>query len=250
MGPQLDLGRYSFRDPSKSQEIRVGSFYRRRKANQSNQNSNSFDAIDGSEDWSHKSKRIALDRSQLTSRNHARDSLSSDSNSFESSNGDAPGLALTDVSGESTQLYHQSCQSAQTSLMNTTLDLEKTQTTSDRLLIDTQITESTHESLCVDLNPDDYSAQSAAGIVPNPQSPIYFGQHCELSNTSDTNLSFARNSRKKVYPKRLPYENIMSHVVFVMSGFENPRRAILRDMAIAMGAKYSARWNKNCTHLL
>lgn len=59
-----------------------------------------------------------------------------------------------------------------------------------------------------------------------------------------------RQMRKKIYPKQLPYNQIMSGVIFVMSGIANPRRCRLRDLAIAMGAKYQAKWNRFCTHLM
>ena len=66
----------------------------------------------------------------------------------------------------------------------------------------------------------------------------------------DQDLNAFSTDRRKIYPKTLPYDKIMSHVVFVMSGFENPRRGNIRDLACDMGAKYQARWSKDCTHLM
>lgn len=260
MGRELNLGRYSLRDPAKSQEIRVGSFYRKQKANKTHDNTEALDTVDAVDDWGHRSKRFASESSQSVAERNVRDSLISDpSTSFESSNADASSFGFTDNSTSSAQIYQHGYHAAQEdSLSSRSPGLEKTQMTSAKLIIDTQgaentqilqATENTHESYCVKLNPDDYSAHSASNCSHNFLGSLY-EDNCELSNPSDTNLSFARNPRKKVYPKRLPYKKIMSHVVFVMSGIENPRRAILRDMAIAMGAKYSAKWNKDCTHLL
>lgn len=59
-----------------------------------------------------------------------------------------------------------------------------------------------------------------------------------------------RTKRKKTYPKQVEYDKIMKGIVFVMSGFENPRRSRIRDMALSMGAKYQAKWNRFCTHLM
>lgn len=46
------------------------------------------------------------------------------------------------------------------------------------------------------------------------------------------------------------FSSLMSHVVFVLSGFENPFRTELREKAMAMGAQYAPNWNHNCTHLM
>lgn len=47
-----------------------------------------------------------------------------------------------------------------------------------------------------------------------------------------------------------PFGNLMAGVVFVISGYENPLRSELRNKALAMGARYEANWNHNCTHLM
>ncbi|GFS03558.1 DNA repair protein XRCC1 [Elysia marginata] len=43
---------------------------------------------------------------------------------------------------------------------------------------------------------------------------------------------------------------LMEGVVFVLSGFQNPYRAELRDKAVEMGAKYRPDWGRGCTHLI
>ena len=42
----------------------------------------------------------------------------------------------------------------------------------------------------------------------------------------------------------------MEGVVFVLSGFQNPFRADLRDKALAMGAKYRPDWTADASHLM
>ncbi|KAI5638179.1 twin BRCT domain-containing protein [Phthorimaea operculella] len=46
-----------------------------------------------------------------------------------------------------------------------------------------------------------------------------------------------------------PHE-LLRDVVFVLSGYENPRRAAVRDAALAMGAQFQRDWNSRCTHLI
>ncbi|XP_063385328.1 DNA repair protein XRCC1 [Cydia fagiglandana] len=43
---------------------------------------------------------------------------------------------------------------------------------------------------------------------------------------------------------------LMCGVVFALSGYENPRRARLRDAAVAMGARFERDWSPACTHLI
>ena len=48
----------------------------------------------------------------------------------------------------------------------------------------------------------------------------------------------------------VPFKKLMEGVTFVLSGFQNPFRAELRDKAIEMGAKYKPDWGPGCTHLM
>ncbi|XP_035231096.1 uncharacterized protein LOC118202968 isoform X2 [Stegodyphus dumicola] len=50
--------------------------------------------------------------------------------------------------------------------------------------------------------------------------------------------------------KKKPFNQIMSKVVFVLSGFVNSLRSKLRNKALKMGAKYRGDWNSSCTHLV
>ncbi|XP_039626531.1 DNA repair protein XRCC1 isoform X1 [Polypterus senegalus] len=46
------------------------------------------------------------------------------------------------------------------------------------------------------------------------------------------------------------FHRILEGTVFVLSGFQNPFRAELRDKALAMGAKYRPDWTPDSTHLI
>lgn len=46
------------------------------------------------------------------------------------------------------------------------------------------------------------------------------------------------------------FERLLQDVVLVLSGFQNPFRAELRDQALAMGARYRPDWTPDSTHLM
>ncbi|XP_062090022.1 DNA-repair protein XRCC1-like isoform X2 [Humulus lupulus] len=46
------------------------------------------------------------------------------------------------------------------------------------------------------------------------------------------------------------FSNLLDGVVFVLSGFVNPERSILRSQALEMGAEYRPDWNSGCTLLV
>ncbi|XP_031262137.1 DNA-repair protein XRCC1 isoform X1 [Pistacia vera] len=46
------------------------------------------------------------------------------------------------------------------------------------------------------------------------------------------------------------FSKLLEGVVFVLSGFVNPERSMLRSQAIEMGAAYQADWNSDCTLLV
>ncbi|KFM63347.1 DNA repair protein XRCC1, partial [Stegodyphus mimosarum] len=50
--------------------------------------------------------------------------------------------------------------------------------------------------------------------------------------------------------KKKHFNQIMSKVLFALSGFANPLRSKLRNKALKMGAKYRRDWNSSCTHLV
>lgn len=49
---------------------------------------------------------------------------------------------------------------------------------------------------------------------------------------------------------RKPFGQLLSGVVFTISGIVNPERASLREKALEMGAKYKPSWDNYCTHLM
>uniref|UniRef100_UPI003590248F DNA repair protein XRCC1 n=1 Tax=Myxine glutinosa TaxID=7769 RepID=UPI003590248F len=54
----------------------------------------------------------------------------------------------------------------------------------------------------------------------------------------------------KPTPQPQEIGDILRGVVFVLSGFQNPFRAEIREKAVSMGAKYMSDWGPNCTHLI
>ncbi|XP_077965792.1 DNA repair protein XRCC1-like [Styela clava] len=67
------------------------------------------------------------------------------------------------------------------------------------------------------------------------------------ANSRQKNTSQASTSKKR---KKKPYNEILSGVVFVISGFQNPLRSELRDKALGMGAQYRRDWTQDSTHLI
>ncbi|XP_062842132.1 DNA repair protein XRCC1 [Trichomycterus rosablanca] len=76
--------------------------------------------------------------------------------------------------------------------------------------------------------------------------------------SSSTPSSKAASSQLKPSVKPRPprpsepiaFNRIMDGVVFVLSGFQNPFRAELRDKALSMGARYRQDWTPDSTHLI
>lgn len=99
----------------------------------------------------------------------------------------------------------------------------------------------THESVVVELDPARFYLRS------NEASQI---SESDIAITESSTVSKAPLQRKKIYPKKLDYEKILSGVNFVLSGYVNPRRSKLRDMAMAMGACYNQKSQRDTTHLM
>lgn len=47
-----------------------------------------------------------------------------------------------------------------------------------------------------------------------------------------------------------PFEKILQHVTFCISGYKNPTRSEVRCKAIEMGATYKTEWDNSCSHLM
>ncbi|KAL7743719.1 hypothetical protein ACLKA6_016782 [Drosophila palustris] len=74
-----------------------------------------------------------------------------------------------------------------------------------------------------------------------------------LSSTIDE-LSCSPAKKQKIKAvktiKYVPFNQLLSGVVLVISGIQNPDRGDLRAKAVALGAKYKADWEAGCTHLI
>merc|ERR1712083_468564 len=58
----------------------------------------------------------------------------------------------------------------------------------------------------------------------------------------------AKKCAKKYETK--PFGQLLSGVVFTISGYQNPFRGELRQKALDMGARYRGDWDDSCTHLI
>ncbi|XP_076814683.1 DNA repair protein XRCC1-like isoform X2 [Clavelina lepadiformis] len=70
-------------------------------------------------------------------------------------------------------------------------------------------------------------------------------------SSSDKSATPTTPSRKT--PAKSPkkkFNEILRNVVFVISGFQNPKRREVRDTALSMGATYKGDWDPTCTHLV
>ncbi|KAG5674603.1 hypothetical protein PVAND_004557 [Polypedilum vanderplanki] len=47
-----------------------------------------------------------------------------------------------------------------------------------------------------------------------------------------------------------PFNKLLEGVIFVLSGYQNPERGVIRQKAIDMGAVYKPDWDSSCTHLV
>ncbi|XP_015192058.2 DNA repair protein XRCC1 [Lepisosteus oculatus] len=59
-----------------------------------------------------------------------------------------------------------------------------------------------------------------------------------------------KKEKKADHSEGLEFHRLLEDTVFVLSGFQNPFRAELRDKALAMGAKYRPDWTPDSTHLI
>ncbi|CAG9798377.1 unnamed protein product [Chironomus riparius] len=85
------------------------------------------------------------------------------------------------------------------------------------------------------LNDDDERKRSS---VSSPQ----------RNKLKDEDSSTQKKTNKEI--KYRPFNKLMEGVTFVISGYQNPERGIIRQKALDMGAKYKADWDDTCTHLI
>ncbi|KAK8380787.1 hypothetical protein O3P69_008018 [Scylla paramamosain] len=69
-------------------------------------------------------------------------------------------------------------------------------------------------------------------------------------NSNSKPSSSKADTQETQRKKSKPFSSLMDNVVFVMSGYENPERSVLRDKLIEMGAQYRSDWKPGCTHLI
>ncbi|KAJ2951853.1 hypothetical protein O0L34_g14023 [Tuta absoluta] len=74
----------------------------------------------------------------------------------------------------------------------------------------------------------------------------------DRGDDSSNKVSKDQDSGKTLYagPVSDSPHSLLGDVVFVLSGYENPRRAAVRDAALAMGAHFQRDWGTRCTHLI
>ncbi|CAL0323405.1 unnamed protein product [Lupinus luteus] len=74
-----------------------------------------------------------------------------------------------------------------------------------------------------------------------------------VQRKNDVQLDASKKASKGSYQNthlRLSFNKLLGGAVFVMSGFVNPERGMLRSQALEMGAKYQSEWNSGCTLLI
>ena len=74
----------------------------------------------------------------------------------------------------------------------------------------------------------------------NILNPLVFASKLILDGTKSSKSA----KSKKDFPQ------LLNDVVFVLSGYQNPKRGEIRDKALMMGAKYRRDWGSDCTHLV
>ena len=73
------------------------------------------------------------------------------------------------------------------------------------------------------------------------------------SRTSSQNKSSSSSSHSDNKPSSSGadrFETLLSGVVIVISGYQNPLRSDIRQLALSMGASYRPDWNSQATHLI
>lgn len=232
----INLGRYSIVPNQAGEDLRVGSFWKRKQIDKETIDPFSNNAIEKDP------KRFAgvtndTSPNCLTSSGRGSTDLVTP-NSFASTSDHESELTNSDVTSENktpTDRNQDNC----IVQANHDLRIAGSETRSPILNVDTSTLETrigdTHESLVIELDPANQTSQISGS---------------DFDLTERSTVTTTPRLRKKIYPKNLAYEKILSGVNFVMSGFANPRRSKLRDKAIAMGACYNQKWQKSSTHLM
>lgn len=95
----------------------------------------------------------------------------------------------------------------------------------------------------------DKKKSPASNDQPKPRVPT------DVASTSSASQNNSQHSQKPSLEKRShitykPFNKLFEGVEIVISGYQNPGRANVRDRALEMGAKYSGDWRSSSTHLM
>jgi len=88
--------------------------------------------------------------------------------------------------------------------------------------------------------------QKNSSQIPSTSSP----KHQRRSSTDRKKKKHSPTSTPQSSSENEPFNKILSHVVFAISGFQNPKRSEIRNKGLEMGAKYKPDWEASCTHLI
>lgn len=77
-----------------------------------------------------------------------------------------------------------------------------------------------------------------------------FGKRPTLDEGGEKSSEIGTSNKKTKVENENAFNKLMEGVVFVLSGFVNPERGILRSRAMEMGAEFKQDWNSNCTLLV
>ncbi|KAL2539244.1 DNA-repair protein XRCC1 [Abeliophyllum distichum] len=84
----------------------------------------------------------------------------------------------------------------------------------------------------------------------NAKQAIIHGKAKKDQNELHSKRGHEEESSSAAYLGATDFSKLMEGVVFVLSGFVNPERGILRSRMLEMGAEYHPDWNSNCTLLV
>lgn len=242
-GKLPNLGKYSIRTEESSNDFQVGSFYKR-------QSLEANDSRNSKQKYPYENP-VSTEKQVRSSKNEPNiqegPSKSNDSK-IESklATKDAKIRALEDRFDDKKKAKRDSNKLSESEASSKDYPTPKIHSVSDTTSPSKEDID-TRESVVINLDPTAF----VDNISDEPSEIV------NLKNTSQPESfilytpNINKRKRKKLYPKRMPYDKIMSEVTFVLSGYENPRRSQLRDLALDMGALYKPFWEKSsCTHLM
>lgn len=257
----LNLGKYTIRANEESSNLRVGSFWKRKNTSEcSDRQGRSASpeesplkklAISPKDVLNQNQNSIISSTSSLSS---ATPSITTQSNEYVASHHNDASVLVNKFQALNERLTGNSSQSSFISVGGPPSLVRSPDTISDtqesRSMVMSTTDENTHEFVTVNINPELFnntsneSTTNQSGGLSSPASGL------DSYPASKCSIKYPKQLRKKVYPKQRPYDKILSDVNFVLSGYENPRRSKIRDLALQMGAKYQPSWNRFCTHLM